>query len=139
MLADDITAETFVRAWTASGEIRMPTVKSYLFSIAKNLCLDAFREKARRVGLEEVELLPDPRTGLEDELEFRSDLKAVLAGLMKLDQTDRAALLLRVQEEMSYDEIAVVLRISPSSARVKVHRARLKLMQTRNARQESRV
>ena len=36
-LADDITSETFVRAWTARGKIREATVKAYLFTIARNL------------------------------------------------------------------------------------------------------
>src|SRR5690349_6360680 len=34
-LADDITSETFVRAWTARGKIREATVKAYLFTIAR--------------------------------------------------------------------------------------------------------
>jgi DNA-directed RNA polymerase specialized sigma24 family protein len=33
-LADDITCETFVRAWAAPGPIREETVKAYLFTIA---------------------------------------------------------------------------------------------------------
>ena len=36
-LADDITSETFVRAWIGQGKIRGATVKAYLFTIARNL------------------------------------------------------------------------------------------------------
>src|SRR5215831_1092187 len=39
-LADDITSETFVRAWTSPGPIREETVKAYLFTIARNLYHD---------------------------------------------------------------------------------------------------
>ena len=35
--AEEIASETFVRAWLASGEIRVETVKAYLLSIARNL------------------------------------------------------------------------------------------------------
>src|SRR5258707_15661166 len=35
--AEDITSETFVRLWTAPGEIRVTTVKAYLFTIARHL------------------------------------------------------------------------------------------------------
>jgi DNA-directed RNA polymerase specialized sigma subunit, sigma24 homolog len=37
VMADEITSDTFVRAWMAAGRIRQPTVKSYLFAIARNL------------------------------------------------------------------------------------------------------
>ena len=37
--AEDITAETFVRAWVAEESIRLATVKGYLFAIARNLFL----------------------------------------------------------------------------------------------------
>ncbi|HET9183328.1 MAG TPA: RNA polymerase sigma factor [Candidatus Angelobacter sp.] len=40
-LADDITSDTFVRAWTARGKIREATVKAYLFTIARNLYRDS--------------------------------------------------------------------------------------------------
>jgi DNA-directed RNA polymerase specialized sigma24 family protein len=37
--AEDITSETFVRAWVAEDSIRMATIKGYLFAIARNLFL----------------------------------------------------------------------------------------------------
>ena len=51
----------------------------------------------------------------------------MLAALQTLPEIDRAAVLLRAEEGMSYDEVAAALGISPVAARVKVHRARLKL------------
>lgn len=38
--ADDITSETFVRAWTHLGRIRTESVKGYLLAIARNLAHD---------------------------------------------------------------------------------------------------
>ena len=46
--ADDITGETFLRAWTAKGEIRESTVKAYLFTIARNVYRDMLRSKHNR-------------------------------------------------------------------------------------------
>lgn len=57
-LADDISSETFIRAWTAPGEIRQATVKAYLFTIAKNVYLKERHNKARQQELEET--IPDP-------------------------------------------------------------------------------
>ena len=45
--AEDITSETFVRAWVAQDSIAAETVKGYLFTIAKNLFLQGLRRAAR--------------------------------------------------------------------------------------------
>ena len=47
--------------------------------------------------------------------------------LRELPELDRAALLMRTQDGMPYEEIAQVLKISIANAKVKVHRARVKL------------
>jgi DNA-directed RNA polymerase specialized sigma24 family protein len=51
---------------------------------------------------------------------------------------DRAALLMRVHEEMPYEEIAQALNLPLTTVKVKVHRARLKLMHAREIFQEVR-
>jgi RNA polymerase sigma-70 factor (ECF subfamily) len=47
MMADEITSDTFVRAWMGADRIRQPTVKSYLFTIARNAYIDLLRRAAR--------------------------------------------------------------------------------------------
>jgi RNA polymerase sigma-70 factor (ECF subfamily) len=44
-----------------------------------------------------------------------------------LPEIDRAALLMRAQDGMPYEQIAEILKLSTANAKVKVHRARLKL------------
>ena len=46
--AEEIVAETFVRAWVATGDIRVETVKAYLLSIARNLHIAGHRARAAR-------------------------------------------------------------------------------------------
>jgi RNA polymerase sigma factor (sigma-70 family) len=53
VMADEITSDTFVRAWMAASRIRQPTVKSYLFAIARNLYTDWLRRGARHTPLNE--------------------------------------------------------------------------------------
>src|SRR5215831_11611476 len=52
--ADDLTAETFVRAWTARDRIRQTTVRSYLLTITRNLYLDEKRASSRLAPLEDL-------------------------------------------------------------------------------------
>src|ERR1700735_4719864 len=120
--AQDITSETFVRAWTAPEPIRMATVKGYLFTIARNLFLQGLRKKSRQVELEDQ--LRDPQPSPYAQAEQKEELEAVLAGLQKLPEIDRAALLMRAFDEMPYEEIARALGISLASVKVKIHRAR---------------
>ena len=130
--AEDITSETFVRAWTSPERIRAATVKGYLLTIARNLFLQALRKKRRHVGLEGVEL-PDPRPGPHAQAEQSSEVRAALAELQKLSEVDRAALLMRAVHDMPYEEIARTLGLSLSATKVKIHRTRLALLRQREA------
>jgi RNA polymerase sigma-70 factor (ECF subfamily) len=129
--ADEITSETFVSAWLARERIRQPTVKSYLFAIARNLYRDRQRHQERHAELDEH--MTDKRISAQMHMEQAAEVRAVLAALQQLPEMDRTALLMRALDEMPYQEIAETLGIPVDTAKVKVYRARLKLMQTRQA------
>jgi RNA polymerase sigma-70 factor, ECF subfamily len=126
-LADDIVSETFIRLWHARERVDLPTVKGYLLAIARNLFLAERRRAGRMTALDAT--ARDDRPGPERRAHAHIELQAVVAALQTLPEIDRAAVLLRAEEGMSYEEIAAALGISAVAARVKVHRARLKLAQ----------
>ena len=134
-LADEITSDTFVRAWMAESRIRQPTVKSYLFTIARNAYTDSLRRAARHTELDER--MPDARASAQTQMELSAEVRAVLAALQRLPEMDRTVLLMRALDEMPYEEIAETLGIPVATAKVKVHRARVKLMQSRQAWREA--
>ena len=134
LMADEITSDTFVRAWMAADRIRQPTVKSYLLSIARNVYIDLLRRAVRQTELDEN--MPDTRISAQTQMEQSAEVRAVLAALQQLPEMDRTVLLMRTLDEMPYEEIAETLGIPVDTAKVKVHRARLKLMQTRQAWRE---
>ena len=141
-LAEDIASETFIRLWNARARVDLATVKGYLFAIARNLFLQERRGARRTTGLDLH--LADPQPGPHDRLRARSELEAVLEALQALPEIDRAAVSMRADEELPYEEIGRILGISTGAAKVKVHRARLKLAEARRtggsptAKQESR-
>jgi len=135
VIADEITSDTFVRAWMAAGRIRQPTVKSYLFTIARNAYIDLLRRAARQTQLDEK--MPDMGISAQTQMEQSAEVRTVLAALQRLPEMDRTVLLMRTVAEMPYEEIAETLGIPVGTAKVKVHRARLKLMQTRQAWREA--
>jgi len=131
VMADEITSDTFVSAWLARERIRQPTVKSYLFAIARNLYRDLQRRQERHAELDEH--MTDQRISAQTHMEQTAEVRGVLAALQQLPEMERTALLMRALDEMPYEEIAETLGIPVATARVKVYRARLKLMQTRQA------
>ncbi len=124
--AEDITSETFIRAWVNSSKIRTETLKAYLFTIARNYFLEQQRKRKRQVALEDI--YADPAPGPDKQIETQLEIQRVRKFLQTLPEVDRAAFILRVQHELPYAEIARALEISLSAAKVKVHRVRKKLL-----------
>jgi RNA polymerase sigma-70 factor (ECF subfamily) len=133
--AEDITSETFVRAWTAAGPIRSETVKAYLLTIARNLYLQGLRKSRRNVPLDDR--MRDSQASPLEQAEQKAELHAVLARLRELPEMDRSAVLLRAVEGLPYGEIAQTLGISLAAVKTKIHRARLIFAGIRNP-QEAR-
>ena len=120
--AEDITAETFARAWMNFATIRTETLKAYLFTIARNTYLELLRKHRDHEELNDAH--PDSRPALEKSLEKKNELDQVRTALQTLPEVDRSAFVMRVQYDLPYAEIARVLQISEGTAKVKVHRVR---------------
>jgi len=126
--AEDITSETFIRAWIHHSKIRTETLKAYLFTISRNIYLQHLRKKKRQVVLEDVHL--DPAPGPDKLTESQLKLQKVHRVLQTIPEIDRASFVLRVQHELPYDEIARILELSITTTKVKVYRVRKKLITT---------
>jgi RNA polymerase sigma-70 factor (ECF subfamily) len=124
--AEDITSETFVRAWSHITTIRTETLKAYLFTIARNFFLEQMRKKKRQVVLNDV--YPDPAPGPDKVVDSQSEIRRVQRILQTLPEIDRAAFIMRVQHDLPCIEIARVLQLSLSATKVKIHRVRKKLI-----------
>ncbi len=127
--AEDITSETFVRAWVRFDTIRTETLKAYLLKIARNIHLEQLRKRKRQVDLEDSH--SDPRPGPEQLTEHRAELEMVQGLLLSLPEIDRAAFVLRVQHDLPCAEIARILELSVGAVKVKIHRTRKRLLMAR--------
>jgi RNA polymerase sigma-70 factor (ECF subfamily) len=128
--AEDVTAETFVRAWAGVDETRTATLKAYLFTIARNLA-----HRRRQAGRRQHELdaeAPAAPPRLDERLAANAELRRVLVAIEELPERAREALILRVEHDLSYEEIAAIIGTSVASAKVQVHRARQKLAASRS-------
>src|SRR5512134_319852 len=124
--AEDITSETFIRAWINFASIRTETFKAYLLQIARNIYLEWLRKERFQIHLDDV--YPDPHPGPDKLVEDHDELEIVQRLLQSMPETDRTAFILRVQHDLPYAEIARVLQLSVAAVKVKVHRTRKKLL-----------
>ena len=136
--AEELTAETFARAWIARERIRVGTVKAYLLSIARNLYRDATRRRPN-TSLPENFDLADIRPGPEASAQARDELQRVLSALAQIPEHEREVLLMATVEGLSHETIAVALDLSVAAVKVRVHRARVRLNAIRDGMERHHV
>jgi RNA polymerase sigma-70 factor (ECF subfamily) len=119
-LADDLTSETFLRAWSAADRMEGATLRSYLLTITRNLHRDHIRRHARTTELDES--LPGEESRVNEGIDARASLARVMGAAAKLSPMDRAVFFERVLEGRSYQEIARSNNLSVAAVKVKVYR-----------------
>jgi RNA polymerase sigma-70 factor (ECF subfamily) len=126
-LAEDLTSETFVHALCGRSDLRVGTVKAYLFAIVRNLYRDSQAHQRRMVPSDELTELADPVPGPDLSTQDRETFSNVLRAIQRLPEPQREALVLAADQELSYEQIAVIIGCSVAAVKVRIHRARLKL------------
>jgi RNA polymerase sigma-70 factor (ECF subfamily) len=129
-LAQDLAQESFLQLHkTARGSVPPHEARFWLYRVARNFALNEFRKGQTRYRLfDRVVEVMRPRTPTpEEEFELQERQQLVLDMLQSLPEDQRAALLLREQEQLSYREIGQVLNISESKVKVDIFRARTAL------------
>lgn len=135
--AEDLAQQTFVQAWKAAARYRVTArFTTWLFTIARNLCLNELRRRGRHPAESldaPVETAQGPVTrDFEDRHEpevMDRVLIAELTGrieeaLADLPETQRSAILLFREDELAYEDIAQILGVSVSATKSLIHRGR---------------
>jgi RNA polymerase sigma-70 factor (ECF subfamily) len=140
--ADEATQETFVRAFHRLGQLREDQkILAWLLGIARNVCHEELRRRRHQgllpgpeardrdegeempVSREPADVGPSPETLL---LGQEAD-RQLAAALAALSEERRAALLLRLDHQLDYEEIRMVMGWSLAKVKNEIHRARLEL------------
>ena len=124
--AEDLTQRVFIRIYR-SAERYLPHAKfsTWIFTIARNLLIDEIKKRKRRPQMvfdEYIERAGEVEVGRSAELS-----EILMKQLDAIPENHRTALLLRVQRELSYREIAEVMQSTEASVKTWIHRARLGL------------
>jgi RNA polymerase sigma-70 factor (ECF subfamily) len=135
--SEDLAQNVFLQVYKSRSRYKQTAkFSTWLFTIARNLCLNELRRRSRHPA----ESLEETHTENEDQpprqFEDKSQMGApdkVLHGelaekideaLAELPENQRSAILLCRQDELSYEEIARILRCSLSATKSLIHRGR---------------
>jgi RNA polymerase sigma-70 factor (ECF subfamily) len=132
-LAEDLTQETFVRAYKYLDALRDESkFSTWLFSIAKNVAREHLRSahgRSRKVDLDDETVLelrderPTPAGALLDK-----ELNGVVRhALGALDEDKRMVFTLKIFQQRSYEEIAEITGFSVPKVKTDLHRARTEM------------
>src|SRR5262249_4227179 len=127
--AEDLAQEAFLKAFANLQRFQAGTnFQAWLFRIAYNRFVNHYRRTARaRLPLPATLAAEEP--GPVEEAVGRETQQTLARAVGRLPGEYRAALLLRVEEGMSFRQIAAVLEITEETARWRVFKARQKLME----------
>jgi len=126
--AEDITEQTFLQAYRhferAQREAHGRPLRPWLIRIAHNLAANYYRDRSRKpqTNLEDAGVLPTFHD-TADLVEGREEAHQVLAGVAKLPEDRRDALIMRFALDMDNREIARALGRTDGATKVLIHRA----------------
>ena len=128
--AEDCLQETFLRAYRAYPRLdAQANYRAWLYKIATNAARTYLKRRGR-IAAQTVDLDPDLQhddVSLLDRIDQRQKLAAVAQAVEALPYQQRAALIMRKYQELSYAEIAVTLDCTQDAARANVYQAVKKL------------
>lgn len=120
-LAEDLTADTFVRAWKAIETFDFSQPRPWLYKIARNLITDHWRRHKTELLPEEFEEASDE--DITENVERHFTKQRVRGALHTLGEPMRSVVLLRFMSGYSVRQTADSLGLSESNVRVLQHRA----------------
>ena len=127
-LAEDLCQETFMKAFAAVNRFQPGSnFRAWLFRIGHNNFVNQRRtlKHQRQPLVPEIAETPNGPVG---DILSKEALQVVGEAIRKLPSDFRAALLLRIEDDLSFREIAEILDITEETARWRVFKARQKLM-----------
>jgi len=141
--AEELAQEVFIRVYQAAGRYRpFARFSTWLYRIAVNVCLNECRKQEYkcqthsidqpiRSGQSEIirEIEDEHSKSAQDMLEDGEREKTVQRAMAALPEKQRLALLLRVFNEFSYQEIAMQMETSENHVKALIHKGRRRLQE----------
>ncbi len=144
-LAADMAQETFLRAYRYIKKYD-PNRKfsTWIYSIAKNICIDEHRKKSRGKTISIDDVAPERIQSYEDSRHLKNPMQISMQmqdrmmleeAIARLPEKYRTAIILCYFQEMSYQEVADVLGLNLNLVKVRIFRAKKRLLEILNENQ----
>jgi RNA polymerase sigma-70 factor (ECF subfamily) len=122
--AEDLVQETLLRAWRNPDALdpERGAVRSWLFTTARNLAIDAWRRRSARVGEVVMDVIPEPPPSA-DEADRAVEAWTVSEALGRLSSSHREVLVECFYQGRSVAEAAARLGVPPGTVKSRTHYA----------------
>lgn len=135
-LSEELTAETFFKALKNYKQYNGKSkISTWLCSIARNEYYKYYNKHYRLKSIEETEDIPDTET-IEEMVQDKATALKIHELLHQMDEPYKEVFILRVFAELSFRDIGIVLKRTESWARVTYYRAKVKLLEQMEERNE---
>jgi RNA polymerase sigma-70 factor (ECF subfamily) len=128
--AEDVTSEVFMKALRGIGRYQDTgrPFSAWLYQIAVNAVADRFRSARPTEDIEEQYDLSDG-SSLEDVAAHRDEVRRIWSLVEALPRQQRTAMVLKFQEDMKIEDIAVVMDKSAGAVKLLIHRGVTRIRQ----------
>ncbi|MCW1250210.1 sigma-70 family RNA polymerase sigma factor [Acaricomes phytoseiuli] len=127
--AEDVVQDSLVAAWTTLDKIKDPSkAKSWLMRIVSFKSTDLLRQRKQHDDIDNVVASTREADSPERAALVGSQMEALSEALQRLPEAQRQCWALREMGELSYQEIADQLELSPTAVRGQLSRARIALV-----------
>jgi len=122
-LAYDITSQVFYKALNKLNTFdESKNFKTWIYQIAQNTIIDYYRTKKEDISLEEIENLNFYYDEIDEKIDKELNLKNIYNELNKLPWITKQIIILRIFENISYDEIAEILQMTTWACKMQFKR-----------------
>jgi RNA polymerase sigma factor (sigma-70 family) len=136
--AEDALQQAFIKAHQALlGGTAPRELRPWLYAIARNCCLTAISARRGRVGIESLQDPTPALAGLSEVVRQREDLRELVAGIGRLPEDQRSALLLAELDDLPHQAIATIVGCEVSKVKALIYQARSALIADRDAQNTS--
>ena len=126
-LAEELTEQVFFQALKALPKFRGDCdIRTWLCAMARNCYLSHLRKAKPAEDIDALQI-PDPRKGIEEQIEDKQQAMMIHRVLHDLPEPYKEVFSLRVFGELSFKQIGILFGKTESWARVTYHRAKIKI------------
>lgn len=121
-LAEDLTSQTFLKAWKNIKQFQGGNFSAWLYSIARNLVIDHFRAQKEFLNIDDCWDL-QASDDIFKEVDDRLKIEKIKTAFSQLNSKEREILILRFWQDLSFKEIALILQKNEGAVKMSFGRA----------------